>query len=125
MLACFRFNCQTTLITLTFALMARLLVSQDAFADGPLNSPANPWIAIEFSTQTSQAQILHDSQCPFEPDRPTFVITHGMGGTETRDRFHQLADAICIAVPDSNVLIIDWSKQSWRTRSNSGIQSSQ
>lgn len=39
-----------------------------------------------------------------------------MGGTEAGDRFHQLADAICNAVPDSNVLIIDWSKQSWRTR---------
>jgi len=48
--------------------------------------------------------------------RPTFVITHGMGGTEAGDRFHQLAEAICRAIPESNVLMIDWSKQSWRTR---------
>lgn len=116
MLACFRFNCQTTLITLTFALIALLLVPQVAFADSPQIPPVNPWSAIEFSAQTSQAQILHNSQRPFEPDRPTFVITHGMGGTEPGDRFHLLADAICSAVPDSNVLIIDWSKQSWRTR---------
>jgi hypothetical protein len=116
MLARFRFNCQTTLITLTFALIALLPVPQDAFADSPQIPPANPWMAMEFSTQTSQVQILHDSQRPFERDRPTFVLTHGMGGTAAGDRFHQLADAICNAVPDSNVLIIDWSKQSWRTR---------
>jgi hypothetical protein len=116
MLACFRFNCQTTLITLTFALMALLPVPQDAFADSPQIPHVNPWIAMEFSTQTSQVQILQDSQRPFERDRPTFVITHGMGGTEAGDRFHQLADAICSAIPESNVLMIDWSKQSWRTR---------
>jgi len=39
-----------------------------------------------------------------------------MGGTEAGDRFHQLAEAICRAIPESNVLMIDWSKQSWRTR---------
>lgn len=116
MLTCFRFNCQTTLITLTCALMALLFVPQEAFAERPLIPPANRWIAMELSAQATQAQILHDSQRPFEPDRPTFVITHGMGGTETGDRFHQLADAICNAIPECNVLIIDWSKQSWRTR---------
>lgn len=116
MLACFRFNRQTTLTILTVALMALLPVPQDAFADGPPISTANLWMAIEFSVQTTQAQILHNSQRSFKRDRPTFVLTHGMGGTDAGDRFHQLADAICNAVPDSNVLIIDWSKQSWRTR---------
>lgn len=62
-----------------------------------------------------QTQILHDSRRAYEPNRPTFVITHGMGGIETGNRFHELADAICKAIPDINVLIIDWTKQSWRT----------
>ena len=79
MLACFRFNCQTTLITLTLGLMALLLVPQEAFADRQLIPPANPWIAMEFSSHTTQAQILHDSLRPFDPDLPTFVLTHGMG----------------------------------------------
>ncbi len=87
MLACCRFNCPTTLITLAFALMALLPVPQDAFADSPQISTANLWIAIELSVQTTQAQILHDSQRSFERDRPTFVLTHGMGGTEAGDRF--------------------------------------
>jgi len=116
MLVCCRFNCQTTLITLAFALMALLPVPQDAFADGPQISTANLWMAIGFSAQTTQAQILHDSQRPLEPGRSTIVITHGMGGTEEGDRFHQLADAICSAIPECNVVMIDWSKQSWRTR---------
>ena len=116
MLACFRFNRQTTLTILTVALMALPLVTQGTFADGPQISTANLWMAIEFSVQTTQAQILHDSQRPLKRDRPTFVLTHGMGGTEAGDRFHQLADAICSAIPECNVLIIDWSKQSWRTR---------
>ena len=60
MLACCRFNCQTTLITLAFALMTLLPVPQDAFANGPQISTANLWIAIEISAQTTQAQILHD-----------------------------------------------------------------
>lgn len=48
----------------------------------------------------------------FDGTRPTFVITHGMGGTQSGDRFHQLADAICRVMPECNVLTIDWSKRS-------------
>jgi len=57
-----------------------------------LISAENPWKAMECSAQSLQAQIRHDSQRSYELNRPTFVITHGMGGTETGDRFHQLAD---------------------------------
>lgn len=115
MLANFRLNCQMNLITVTFSLLALLLVREETFADGALISPENPWLAMEFSASPSQSQILHDSRRSFEMDRPTFVITHGMGGTKTGDRFHQLADAICKAMPECNVLIVDWSMQSWRT----------
>ncbi len=116
MLANFRLNCQKNLITAMFALLALLSVRDETLAGEALTSAGNPWVAMESSAQSSQqAQIRHDSRRPYELNRPTFVITHGMGGTETGDRFYQLADAICKAMPDCNVLLIDWSKQSWRT----------
>lgn len=115
MLANFRRNNQTNLITAAFVLFALLSVRHEALADEKMISRESPWLAIEFSATPSQSQILHDSRRSFAFDRPTFVITHGMGGTKTGDRFLQLADAICKAIPECNVLIIDWSKQSWRT----------
>lgn len=115
MLANFRLNYQTNLITAAFILLALLSVRDETLADETVISPENPWLAMEFSASPSQSQIVRDSRRSFAPDRPTFVITHGMGGTKTGDRFHQLADAICKAMPECNVLIVDWSKQSWRT----------
>lgn len=115
MLANFRLNYQTNLITAAFILLALLSVRDETLADETMISLENPWLAMEFSASLSQSQILHDSRRSFAPDRPTIVITHGMGGTKTGDRFHQLADAICKAMPECNVLIVDWSKQSWRT----------
>lgn len=115
MLAKFRLNNQTNLITGTFMLLALLSLRQVTLADETMISCENPWLAMKFSETTSQSQILQDSRRSFLFDRPTFVITHGMGGTKAGDRFHQLAEAICKAMPECNVLIIDWSKQSWRT----------
>jgi hypothetical protein len=116
MLANFKLNCKTNLITATFAVLALLSVQDVTLAAETLISSENPWIAMEISAQPSQqAQIRHNSQRSYAQNRPTFVITHGMGGTESGDRFHQLAEAICKAMPECNVLIIDWSKQSWRT----------
>jgi len=92
MLAKFRSNCQTNLIPVTFTLLALLLVRAETLADEALISAENPWIAMECPAQSLQVQIRHDLPRSYELNRPTFVITHGMGGTETGDRFHQLAD---------------------------------
>ncbi|MEO8268843.1 MAG: hypothetical protein ABI557_03925 [Aureliella sp.] len=116
MLANFRLNCQKNLIVATFALLALLSMGEVTLADETMISTENSWITIEFSAQSSQrAQIRYDSRRSYQLNRPTFVITHGMGGTETADRFHQLADAICKANAECNVLMIDWSKQSRST----------
>lgn len=68
------------------------------------------------STQVSRVVISHCSDRLFADTQRTYIITHGIGGTAVGDRFHQLMDAICNAIPEANVLIIDWSKDSWRTR---------
>jgi hypothetical protein len=115
MLANFRLNSQTNLVIAMFALLTVLSVRVEAFANEALFSSGNRWIAMKFSVSPSQSQILHDSLRAYEPKHPTFVITHGMGGTEKGDRFHQLADGICKAMPECNVLIVDWSKQSCQT----------
>lgn len=41
---------------------------------------------------------------------PWFLITHGMGGTEAGDRFHQLGRAIRRRFPRACVVRVDWSK---------------
>jgi hypothetical protein len=40
----------------------------------------------------------------------TYIITHGIGGTTSDDRFHRLATAICRNIPQANVILVDWSK---------------
>ena len=72
----------------------------------------------------SRVSLRHWNDRTFNNHQPTFLITHGMGGTEAGDRFHQLADAIHLALPESNVVLIDWSKQSWQTTSYLGIPNS-
>jgi pimeloyl-ACP methyl ester carboxylesterase len=74
-----------------------------------------PSTFIRHDLKTGSTQIVCDSQHAYERDRPTFVLTHGMGGSKTGDRFHQLADAICKAMPECNVLLIDWSILSSQT----------
>ncbi len=114
MFAGLRLHHQATSLAAELVLLG-LLLMQNTFANDPMPASASSWIVMECSAETSQVQLVHDSRKTFVPDWPTFVITHGMGGTVTGDRFHQLADAIDAAIPKSNVLIIDWSKQSWRT----------
>ena len=66
------------------------------------------------STQASRVVIRHCSNRAFAGTQNTYVITHGMGGTTVGDRFHQLADAIGNSIPEANVVIVDWSKDSCR-----------
>lgn len=114
MLTNFRSSCQTNLTIIRLAMLILLLAREETLANETPISADNPWIAVECTAQSMRAQILHDARRSYEPNRPTFVITHGMGGTETGDCFHQLADAICKAMPDCNVLL---------TRSNPQVSS--
>ena len=82
MLASLRLRCQATLLTTKLILLGLLFLPQNAFANDPLRPSADPWIVKECSAQASQVQLLHDSRQTFKQDRPTVVITHGMGGTE-------------------------------------------
>lgn len=54
----------------------------------------------------------------FFPENACFspVERKDYAASEGSDRFHKLADANCDAMPEANVLIVDWSKDSWRTR---------
>ncbi len=47
---------------------------------------------------------------------PTYVITHGMGGTSDGDRFHKLANAISKTFPNACVLRVDWSERASATK---------
>lgn len=78
-------------------------------------SAGSSWTEMTFVESTPHVQLLHRSEKSFNPDAPTFVITHGMGGVEAGDRFHVLADAVSEVAPDSNVLIVNWSEHAWKT----------
>lgn len=112
MLARIQFVWRTTSIVCLFTILAMTVIEGPACANA---SDKSPWVVMDPPTKTSRARILHRPERPFVTSQPTFVITHGLGGTEAGDRFHQLANAICEAIPGSNVLIVDWSKASTRT----------
>ena len=107
-----RFFSYTGCVSLFVSLWMVTVASAAAHAGG---ADIDPWVAADLRVNVSRARILHRIERPLQDSQPTFVITHGMGGTVTNDRFHQLADAICDAVPGSNVLMVDWSKDSWQT----------
>jgi hypothetical protein len=72
------------------------------------------WNTVE-ATAGSRVQILLRNRPELDHSAPTFVITHGMGGTESDDRFHQLANAIAVVLPEANVIRLDWSASSQKT----------
>ena len=112
MLTRIQFVWQTTSMAFLFTTLAMTVVTAPACVDDSVN---NSWTVVGVPAKTSRARILHRPERPFVNSRPTFVITHGLGGTEAGDRFHQLADAICEAIPGSNVVMVDWSQASTRT----------
>lgn len=106
MLARIRFAWNTTSMAFLFTILAMTAVAEPARAE---DSGNNPWVVMDLPAKASRARILHRPERSFVNSRPTFVITHTLGGTEAGDQLHQLADAICEAIPGSNVLMIDWS----------------
>ena len=110
---------RTTILMLSLELLGVLQASQFAHADSPFTTPRN---AVESQTG-KHVRMLMSELHPFQPSLPTFVITHGMGGTESGDRFHQLADAIKEAMPGSNVILLDWSNDASKTDSRLGLPS--
>lgn len=59
--------------------------------------------------ENSFVQVL---QCGEHHEHPawTYVITHGLGGTRSGDRFHQLAAEIRRCFPKVNVYLTDWTQ---------------
>ena len=96
-----------------------LLQQREVLAD---TLPMGPWESVH-SQPSRCVQALLRKQHRFEPHLPTFVITHGMGGTQLDDRFHQLADAIDEAFPESNVILINWTDASCKKTSFLGLPS--
>jgi hypothetical protein len=91
--------------------------SHNACADSPSAMESH----LAQSPASGRVKILKSELRPFVPSLPTFVITHGMGGTQSGDRFHQLASAIEAAFPGSNVILLDWSEDARRTTSLLGL----
>ena len=96
-----------------------LLQQREVLADA---LPAGQWESVNSQPSRCVQTLLRKQHC-FEPHLPTFVITHGMGGTQLDDRFHQLADAIDEAFPESNVILINWTDASCKKTSFLGLPS--
>lgn len=106
-----------TILLLSLEFLSVILASDLAHAATPFTTR---WNSVK-SRISERVQILVSERRPFHPSLPTFVITHGMGGTQSEDRFHQLADAIEAAIPWSNVILLDWSKDAKKTTSFLGL----
>jgi hypothetical protein len=106
---------QTKRTWILLALMALIHASQLMPLAAIERSAGNSWTAMNFIATTPHVQLMYRAEKQFNPDQPTFVITHGMGGLETGDRFHFLADAVSEVAPESNVLIVNWSEHAWKT----------
>ncbi|MFO0976810.1 MAG: hypothetical protein U0996_10455 [Planctomycetaceae bacterium] len=98
-------------LTIVFGLLLSTGLSASVSA---ANSERSVWNPAE-ATNSGRVQVLLRARTQLDVNAASFVITHGMGGTESDDRFHQLADAIAVAVPDANVIRLDWSESSRRT----------
>jgi hypothetical protein len=109
---------QTRILMALLACLSMAFQCETTVADGQdaKSSSAAPTLAHK-----SHVSLRHWKDRTFNRHQPTFLITHGMGGTEAGDRFHQLADAIHLALPESNVVLIDWSKESCQTTDYLGI----
>jgi hypothetical protein len=102
-----------TILLLSLEFLSVIPASVLAHAATPLTTR---WNAVKSRT-SERVQILVSERRRFYPSLPTLVITHGMGGTQSEDRFHQLSDAFEAAIPSSNVILLDWSKDAKKTTS--------
>ncbi len=110
-------------VCVTILLSSLSYLSVTRANEAPANSPSEISRYNSASENGGYVQILLSKEHHFAPSLPTFVITHGMGGTQPNDRFHQLAVAIQDVLPQYNVLIVNWSKYATTTTSFLGIPS--
>jgi hypothetical protein len=79
-----------------------LLTAHAAWAKGASTPEAPP------APATTDVRLVPEG--PISPAPvPTFVVTHGMGGTRAGDRFSLLAQRLKVAFPEANVYRVDWS----------------
>jgi hypothetical protein len=109
---------QTRTLMALLACLSMAFQCETTVADGQYtnSSSAGPTVAYK-----SQVSLRPWKNRPVDNHQQTFIITHGMGGTVEGDRFHHLADTIHAALPQSNVVLIDWSTESRQTTSYLGL----
>lgn len=83
------------------------LVSQITSSDLAGSTSDLAWVELTQLVQHPPMRIWEVGQA----EDMTYIITHGMGGTSTGDRFHKLAATIHLKHPRARVLRIDWSEQ--------------
>lgn len=87
-----------------------------ATAQNPTISPSLKksdlvWVELPSVAEGPRVRIWYVGR-PLDAGVECYVITHGMGGTASGDRFHRLAEAIHKRFPRACVLLVDWSEKS-------------
>lgn len=77
---------------------------------------SSTWNVLETESPSVRVTLRSPSESQVDPNARSFVITHGMYGTEIGDRFHALAEVVTRLEPQANVVLVDWSSAA-RTRS--------
>ncbi len=102
--------CFTSLVLQTSDL--RAFTTSDNWTPLPLHK--QPDGSTDLALKTS-AKILVQRDSVFDPQNHSYLITHGFGGTLPDDRFHTLAQRLADNIPNTNVLILDWSGDALET----------
>ena len=86
-----------------------LVLASLVAADASANSlEVSPHLAASGGHAVVRAFSADDNA---DPDRETFVVSHGLGGTSAGDRFEQLCLALHHDFPQAAVYLVDWSRE--------------
>ncbi len=80
--------------------------AQETHSEASPSTNELAWVELDPSASEPEVRIW----CVGKPGSATYAITHGMSGTASGDRFHELGAILHKNFPEACVMRIDWSK---------------
>lgn len=96
---------QTSTVACALFVVSVIRLSSSALAA----EPPLAWEMLDTASEGKLVQVRAAGGLVADPEW-TYVVCHGMWGTQAGDRFERLGAAIKRQFPQSNVLLLDWTK---------------
>ena len=68
------------------------------------------WRTIDAAAESKLVRLRTPGDRGVDPGAPLYLVTHGMNGTCSGDRFHMLAETIWTFLPEASVVLVDWTE---------------